>query len=176
MRDQDANKPHNASDLKRTDSGRPVYSGGGIEPDRRVPGPLEGFNPTRFGRSIGPNGRNEFANFATRFDAEGDARIRQVPTGRKTVRPNFVVDDAMVADFRELLKTDRVKIDEEAYKKDADFIRAMIRFEIDRALFGVAEARRHLIEVDPQARVAITTFGEAARLSELAKAPSKAAH
>ena len=40
------------SDLKRTDAGRPVYSGGGIEPDKRVAGPLEGFNPTRFGRSL----------------------------------------------------------------------------------------------------------------------------
>src|SRR2546428_5440448 len=59
LRDQDANKSHNASDLKRTDAGRPVYSGGGIEPDKRVAGPLEGFNPTRFGRSI--NSRNEFA-------------------------------------------------------------------------------------------------------------------
>src|SRR5712671_827906 len=106
MKDQDANKPHNPSDLKRTDAGRPVYSGGGIEPDKRVAGPLEGFDPTRFGRSI--NARNEFANYATRFDADGDARIKQVPTGRKTVKPNFVVDDSMVAEFRDALKADRV--------------------------------------------------------------------
>ena len=35
LKDQDVEPPHNASDLKRTDSGRPVYSGGGIEPDKR---------------------------------------------------------------------------------------------------------------------------------------------
>src|SRR5215211_471897 len=52
LRDQDANKPHNASDLKRTDAGRPVYSGGGVEPDKRVSGPVEGFNPTPFGRLL----------------------------------------------------------------------------------------------------------------------------
>ena len=52
LRDQDADKPHNPSDLKRTDAGRPVYSGGGIEPDKRVAGPLEGFNPGRFGRML----------------------------------------------------------------------------------------------------------------------------
>ena len=73
-------------------------------------------------------------------------------------------------------ETDRVRIDEDAFKKDLEFIKAMIRFEIDRALFGVAEARRHLIEVDPQARVAITMFGEAQRLSDLSRAPAKAAH
>ena len=54
-------------------------------------------------------------------------------------------------------------------RKDADFIKAMMRFEIDRALFGVAEARRHLVEVDPQARVALTMFGEAQKLTELSK-------
>jgi hypothetical protein len=82
----------------------------------------------------------------------------------------------MVNDFRDQLKSDRVRINEESFKKDLDFVKAMIRYEIDRALFGVGEARRHLIEVDPQARVAITTFGEAQRLSEFSKAPSKSAH
>ena len=53
-RDQDATKPHNPSDLKRTDAGRPVYSGGGIEPDKYVAeGPRgQGFNPTAFGRLL----------------------------------------------------------------------------------------------------------------------------
>jgi carboxyl-terminal processing protease len=177
MRDQDANKPHNASDLKHTDAGRPVYNGGGIEPDRRVAGPVEGFNPTRFGRSLwNSNNGGEFGSFATRFDIEGDTRIKQTPTGRKTVKPNFVVEDAMVNEFRDQLKADRVRINDDSFKKDLDFIKAMIRYEIDRALFGVADARRHLIETDPQARVALTMFGEAQRLSELSKAPAKAAH
>jgi carboxyl-terminal processing protease len=93
---------HNASDLKRTDSGRPVYSGGGIEPDKRVAGPLEGFNPGRFGRML--YARGSFANYAQKYAAEGDTRISQQSTGRKSVKPNFVVDDAMVADFREQLE------------------------------------------------------------------------
>src|SRR5471030_2483206 len=61
-RDQDANKPHNPSELKHTDAGRPVYGGGGIEPDKRVAGPLEGFNPDRFGRML--LARGEFPNYA----------------------------------------------------------------------------------------------------------------
>jgi hypothetical protein len=85
------------------------------------------------------------------------------------VKPNFVVDEAMVADFREQLKSDRVKIDEEAFAKDLDFIRAMIRFEIDNAVFGIAEARRHLIGVDPQAQAALALFPEAQKLLELSR-------
>jgi len=177
MKDQDANKPHNASDLKHTDAGRPVYSGGGIEPDRRVAGSVEGFNPTRFARALwNSNNGGEFGSYASRFDVDGDTRVKQTPTGRKTVKPNFLVDDTMVAEFKDLMKADRIRVNEEAFKKDNDFIRAMIRYEIDRALFGVSEARRHLIEVDPQAKVAVTMFGEAAKLSDLSRLASKAAH
>ena len=77
---------------------------------------------------------------------------------------------------RALLRSNRVRVNDELFKRDTDFIRAMIRYEIDRALFGVGEAKHHLIEVDPQAKVALTTFGEAARLSDLSKLASKAAH
>src|SRR5471030_2158435 len=167
LRDQDANKAHNPSDLKRTDAGRPVYAGGGIEPDKRVSGPLEGFNPARFGRML--VARGEFANYAMKYAAEGDTRITQPSTGRKLVKQNFVVDEAMVADFREQLKSDHVKIDEDAFAKDAEFIKGMIRFEIDNAVFGIADARRHLIGVDPQAQAALTMFGEAQKLTELSR-------
>ncbi len=174
LRDQDANKPHNPTDLKHTDAGRPVYSGGGIEPDRRIAGPTEGFNPGRFGRLL--NGRGEFANYAQKYMAEGDTRVAQQATGRRTVAPTFVVDDAMVADFREQLKIDRVKIDEDAFAKDLPFIKAMIRFEIDNAVFGIADARRHLISADPQAQAALTMFGEAQKLAELGKGSKTKAH
>jgi carboxyl-terminal processing protease len=167
QRDQDAEKPHSPSDLKRTDAGRAVYSGGGIEPDKRIAGPVEGFNPGRFGRSL--YARSVFANYAQKFAAEGDTRVTMRSTGRQTVKRNFTVDDAMIVDFKNQLKSDHVRIDEDGFKKDYEFIRALIRFEIDNALFGIADARRHLIEVDPQAQVALTAFGEAQKLAELSK-------
>jgi len=171
LKDQDVERTHNASDLKRTDAGRPVYSGGGIEPDKRIAGPVEGFNPGRFARSL--YNRQEFEKFAQRFTAEGDTRVSQIPTGRKIVRPNFLVDDAMVADFREQLKTNKVRIDEEGFKKDEVFIRSMIRFRIDEVVFGIAEAQRHLLGTDPQAQVALSMFGEAIKLTELSRSSSR---
>jgi carboxyl-terminal processing protease len=174
LRDQDANKPHNPSDLKRTDAGRPVYSGGGIEPDKRVSGPIEGFNPSRFGRML--YARSTFANYAQKYTAEGDTRVTQKATGRTTIKPNFAVDEAMVADYKDFLKAEHVKIDEDAFAKELDFIKAMIRFEIDNAVFGIADARRHLISVDPQAQVALQNFAEAQKLTELSKGARTKAH
>jgi carboxyl-terminal processing protease len=174
LKDQDAERPHNPSDLKHTDAGRPVYGGGGIEPDKRISGANHGFNPGRFARTL--DARQAFASFAQNFTAEGDTRVTQSATGRKLVRQNFVVDDQMVADFRQQLTTDRVKIDEDGFKQDLEFIRAMIRFEIDTALFGVGDAWRHMMTVDPQAQVALTEFPEAQKLLELSKAPTTRAH
>ena len=174
LKDQDQARTHTPNELKHTDAGRPVYSGGGIEPDKRIAGPVEGFNPTRFGRTL--YARQQFEHFAQSYAAEGDTRIGGTSTGRKLVKPNFVVDDAMLAEFREQLKTDRIKMDEESVKKDLDFIKAMIRFRIDEAVFGIAEARRHLIMVDPQAQAALSMFGEAQKLSELSKANKTKAH
>ena len=60
-------------------------------------------------------------------------------------------------------------MDDEGFQKDAAFIRAMIRFRIDEVVFGMADARRHIIGVDPQAQAALGLFGEAQKLIELNK-------
>jgi len=78
-----------------------------------------------------------------------------------------------VADFREQLKADKVKMDEDGFKKDEVFIRSMIRFRIDEVVFGIAEAQRHLLATDPQAQVALSMFGEAIKLTELSRTSSR---
>jgi hypothetical protein len=145
-----------------------VYSGGGIEPDKFLAGPVEGFNPTRFGRLL--YARQMFVNFADQFRAEGDTRLSAANKNKKALSRGFQVTDEMLADFKASLQTAKVKIDEDAFKKDEAFIRAMIHFDIDRELFGIDEARRNLIAQDPQAQFALSQFGEAQRMTELARA------
>jgi carboxyl-terminal processing protease len=165
LRDQTAEREHKASELKFTEAGRKVYGGGGIEPDKFIVGTVEGFTPTRFGRLL--NSRQEFVDFANQFTAEGDTRLSAANKGKKTIARGFVVTDAMLNDFKARLVTRKVKVDEEAFKKDEGFIRAMIHFEIDSALFGMDEARKNLIAKDPQAQFALAQFGEAEHLLEL---------
>jgi carboxyl-terminal processing protease len=171
LRDQDANRPHDAKDLKYTDSGRRVYGGGGIEPDRRLDGPVEGFNPSRFGRTL--YARQVFSAFAQRFSAVGDTRPGATGKDRKFVGSDFTVDAAMMNDFKTFAAAQGVKLDAQAFEADQSFIKAMIRYDIDLALFGVASARRHLVESDPQAQFALSLFREAEQLTQLAR--SKAA-
>jgi carboxyl-terminal processing protease len=156
--------------LKYTTGGRKVFSGGGIEPDLRFDGPVEGFNPTRFGRTL--HGRGFFLSYAEQFSAEGDARIGHSGPSRRLVRNGFTVDDAMVADFKKFVVSKSVKIEEDSWAKDVEFIRAMIRFAIDESVFDIATAKQHLITVDPQAKFAISKFPEAEKLLELKKTTS----
>ena len=172
-RDQKEDHPRSSADLKYTDAGRKVYGGGGIEPDKFLPGPVEGFNPTRFGRQL--YGRQVFANFADQFTAEGDTRLSAANKNKKPLTRGFAITDAMMADFRASLETQKVRIDEAALKQDDAFIRAMIHYEVDLALFGIDEARRNLILKDPQAQFAANQFQEAVRLTELARTKTKGA-
>jgi carboxyl-terminal processing protease len=176
LREQKAEREHSATQLKYTDAGRKVYGGGGIEPDKFFAGPVQGFNPTRFGRSL--YARSAFANYAEHYAAEGDTRMSGATAGRKRLTRGFTVTDAMVADFRSFLQSEKIRIDEEAFAKDSDFIKAMMHLEIDVALFGIAEGQKNLIATDPQAQFALGQFGEAVKLTELARSrtASKGGH
>jgi carboxyl-terminal processing protease len=173
LREQKGERQHSPADLRYTDAGRKVYGGGGIEPDKFIAGPVEGFTPTRFGRQL--YARGSFANFADGFVAEGDTRFSDASRNKTRIARGFVVTDEMVRDFRASLQTQKIKIDEDAFKTDEPFIRAMIHYEIDLALFGVEEARRNLIGRDPQAQFALGQFAEAQRLTELARATPRGA-
>ncbi len=166
MRDQEP-RPRTSVDPKYTDAGREVFSGGGIEPDRFMAGPYEGFAPERLGRLL--VARGAFAGYAQKFTVEGDTRIGGVakPKHRKTVESGFTVDEVMIEDFKGYLRDERVVVEEDAFTGDSDFIRAMIHYEIDLALFSVEEARRNLLSMDPQAQYALSLFGEAEELLEL---------
>ena len=167
-RDQDPNKTHKPEDLKYTDAGRKVYSGGGVEPDRRFDGPLEGFNPTRQARLLYL--RTLFDNYAQRFRRQGDTRI--APSSGSTPRElsaDFEVTDAMVAEFKQMVRDLRIPIDEAMWEKDLDFIKAMIHKEIDVDLFGEAEAFKGLAKRDPQLQFSVGLFPEAQALLDLRK-------
>ena len=88
-----------------------------------------------------------FANYAQRFDREGDTRFGSATDqkARRTLTREFTVDDAMLQDFKAFVKwqlRDPSQFDEAGFNADLEFIRAMLRYEIDVALFDVATARQ----------------------------------
>ena len=169
MREQSP-RAHTPAERKFTTGGRVVYSGGGIEPDHHVAGPIEGFDPSRFGRLLAA--RQEFASFAERFSAAGDSRVAVAGRGRKVVSRGFTIDDVLLDEFRAHVRDRGLTVDDEQFDADIEFITAMLRYQIDVALFGVEEARRNLFDADPQIRRASALFDAAERLLEGAGQPA----
>jgi len=167
LRDQEGTHTHAASEMKKTDGGRTVYGGGGIEPDHFLAGPIEGFNPSRFGRAI--YDRGDFVGFAEKFSRDGDTRPGSRSGAAHHVSAGWQVTDAMVEEFKAYLVERRMKMDESAFTADLPFIKAMIHFEVDVDLFGMEEARRNLTRTDPQAQAALGYFDEARQLLDLGK-------
>jgi carboxyl-terminal processing protease len=175
-REQDANKTHSEKDLKHTVVlGRKVYSGGGVEPDERFEGPVEGFSPSRFGRTLYARNypHNLFARYAQQYARRGDTRIPPGPRTR-VVGPDFEVTPEMVAEFKEMAKKEPIKWDEAAWEMDQNFIKAMIRNDIDVDLFGLSTAYLNLAKSDPQLQFALSKFGAAQQLLEQSRQSSTA--
>jgi carboxyl-terminal processing protease len=172
LRDQDPNRVHKADEMKLTDGGRKVYSGGGVEPDFRLDGPIDGFNPTRLGRAIA--NRNLFDAYSQRFSRRGDLRIAPSTSSQSRDLPaNYEITDVLVEEFKDLVKKSPIPFDEANWQKDLIFIKAQLKKEIDTDLFGAAVAYQNLAKADPQLQYALTLFPQAQQLLELDK-PSTA--
>jgi carboxyl-terminal processing protease len=165
QREQDPTRGHAPESLRYTDGKRPVYGGGGIEPDDFVAGPTEGFNPARFSRLL--VSRALFVGFAGRFAREGDTRPGAASAAPHRVTEGWRVTDAMIDEFHQYLVDEGIRVDETAFTADRAFVRAMIRFEVDTDLFGTAVARKNLSSVDPQVQAALGYFDQAKALLQL---------
>jgi carboxyl-terminal processing protease len=166
-REQDRNRVYKQEDLKLTDAGRKVYSGGGIEPDRRFDGPSDGFNPTRFARTIAA--RNLFDNYAQQFTRQGDTRVTKRNGQIRELAPDFEVNDEMLNEFKQLVQKSPIPFDEKSWQADLGYIKAMIHREIDIDLFGVATAYKNFARHDPQMQFALGLFPEAQQLLQMSR-------
>ncbi len=104
LRDQDADAPHNAERSeahRRRPSGLQRRRHRARQADRRTASKASTRRASAACCTAGRSSRTTRRSSR----ADGDTRIAPATsTGRKTVKPNFVVDDAMVADFREQLE------------------------------------------------------------------------
>jgi hypothetical protein len=88
-----------------------------------------------------------------------------VPEGYR-LSEDYRVSEAMLDEFKGLVRSSGVRFDEAAWRQDAAFVSAMIRKEIDTDLFGQAVVRRHLAGDDPQLQFALTLFPDALALRD----------
>ena len=130
-----------------TDSGREVYGGGGITPDFEVKA-----------RKI-----NEFLLLLT---SRGMifSFIRAYNADHPTVDRNFQVTPEILEEFRTYLTSQKLIYKESDFTDNTDFIKSQMRYEYVLSRVGQAEARKVLLETDPQFAKALEVLPQAKAL------------
>ncbi|HJQ25821.1 MAG TPA: S41 family peptidase [Blastocatellia bacterium] len=156
---------------KKTDTGRTVYGGGGIDPDvvekvRQSPKELEmqraWFEPVfEFARVLVAGQVPGFADFKIDHPADHHHRLQPV---------EFQVSDKLLAAFktfvteRKDLKADLARLD-----REGDFLKRWIRYELVTAAYGTETAYQVLLESDNQVQRAISEIPKARVMAEDAR-------
>jgi carboxyl-terminal processing protease len=158
------------TDEKRTDAGRPVFGGNGIDPDVVVkPSPKEiefrrvWWEPTfQFARQL----------VAGQIAGLPEFKIDRGPDHAHRLAANeYVLTDKVVAAFKKYLVdykkeyTDS-KADEARLQKDLDWVKRQIRYEIVTAAYGQEVASQVLLEGDVQVQRAISEIPNAKTMAE----------
>ncbi len=135
-------------EVKLTDSGRTVYGGGGITPDEKIESIKS--NKTQDTLLI----KYAFMNFSKHYLAT------------HTVEKSFQVDDALLQQFKEFLKAQKIDVSDADLAANIDWIKASIKSELFTSQFGQNEGIRVRAEWDPQINKALTFMPEAQALED----------
>lgn len=155
--------PEGVGDAKLTDAGRKVYGGDGITPDYCV----EPEAPAKFVSSL--ISRQAFVNFARNFtdreqprEIAGTGSRSEVASAKvKAVSRDFLVDDAILAEFRAFLEARRIPFTPEELQQNHEAVSRQILEEVLRYVFGEGEARRRSMAWDPQVEKALAVVPRA---------------
>lgn len=138
-------------ELAYTDSGRPVYGGGGITPDFIVlPDTLSALE-REFGVLLARNNVSLY-DMAFRFAVDYSAANPNLTT-------DFKVTSAMRRDFAELLATE-VEVEDDLYEASTDLIDLQLSRNIASVAFGEAAALQRGLALDLQVAEAVGLLRE----------------
>ena len=149
--DDDSKSTAANREVKLTDSGRPVYGGGGINPDV----PIAPIKSTPFQDSLLQH--YAFFNYAKHY------MVNHHPT------KSFEVDDAILQDFRKFLDTEKIPFTEAELLQNNDWVRSNIKSEIFVNAFGQEEGLKVKAESDPEVLKALDLLPQAKQLAENAR-------
>ncbi len=151
----------------RTDTGRDVYSGGGIKPDIEVkPTSTNGVREKLFLATF---------DFARQLTAGQIAGFPQFKTGRtiynhKLRDDEFVINDKLIAAFRSFIaNSDKFKVADNQLTEQLNYIKRRIREEVVTAAYGSEVGTQVLMEGDDQVLRAIDELPNARALAENAR-------
>jgi carboxyl-terminal processing protease len=139
-------------EVKLSDSGRPMYGGGGITPDVKVP-PIKSnhFQDAMLQHYA-------FFNFAKHY------MVSHHPDQKK-----FEVDEPLLQEFRKFMDSENIPYTEADLLQNADWVKSNIKSEIFIDAFGQDEGLKVRAESDPEVVKALDLLPQAKQLADNAR-------
>lgn len=153
---QDSTRP-----AYKTMGGRTVYGGGGITPDYIVK--LD----TLTNYSVQMRRLNLFYIYTEKYMSNNRSRIESMYKTVNEFRDNFFVSETMMDELKNLASEKGIALNESEFEQDSEFIKASIKFQIARDIWGNNGSYAVWVGNDEQFLKAISLFDEAVKLSEL---------
>ncbi len=165
-----AAKPKN--DMRQTDLGRPVFGGGGIEPDIKIEEP----RTTNLQGTIWTTGLFLFVRelMAGRVAAAPQFKRDAIEFDHQPQSNEFIVTDALMRAYREFMtdfvaKNEDIGLTMKMIDENMDWARKKIREEALSAAYGIDMQRRMTAEWDVQLQRAMAELPASAQLAERAR-------
>ena len=151
---------------KRTDTGRTVYGGGGIQPDVLVKFPTQEIELQR--TWIEPVFQFTRVLAAGKIPGQAEFKVEGPCDHKHRLTPrDYPVGDKVLASFKAFLREHKeLKADEARVDKDADWLKRRIRYEVTTAAFGEENARAALADGDLQLQRAVAELPKARALAD----------
>jgi carboxyl-terminal processing protease len=151
---------------KRTDSGRVVYGGGGIQPDVEVEIPAKEAELQRFW--LQPVFLFARELVAGRIPGFSEFKIARSPDHRHRLKPDeYVVTDKLLAAFKSFIREHKeLNVNETRIEKDADFVKRQVRYDVATAAYGLEIAYQVLLDGDAQMQQALAEMPKAKSMAE----------
>ncbi len=143
----------NMQDVKMTDSGRTVYGGGGISPDKKfVPEKLNKFQIELLRNSA-------FYTFTSFYRGTVDPKITDT----------WTPDDKVVNAFHDYLLSKKIPFTEAEFTQDMDFVKNKLTYEMYWSALSSDDAHTFERRTDPEVKQAVALLPEAQTLLNSAK-------
>lgn len=161
---KDEPQPKPTGPESRTDTGRPVYSGGGISPDEVVKPRTLGNAQIRFVNPLFFFARELVNGRIAGFDAYKVGRVSDY--AHKVQPADYPVNDALLKAFREYLSSKpEWKTLVPQLERNRSFVDVQLRFDLITAAYGRVAADQVLIYDDPQVAKAVEVMPRAKELA-----------
>ena len=161
---KDAPQPKPTGPESRTDTGRPVYSGGGISPDETIKARTLSSTQIRLVNPLFFFSRELINGRINGFDAYKVGRVMDYT--HKVQPSDYPVTDALYKAFRDYVASKpEWKLLAAQLDRNRSFVDVQLRFDLITAAYGRVAADQVLISDDPQVSKAVEVMPRARELA-----------